>query len=172
MFLASTCDEINNDDNNNSWNYGLLTDFMAVEKDQFLLQVQSDKLKFKCRRIRGAKIEEEKLSALHILKNLTDEPANLIPMTNTPTCFDTLMHVAHASDDSVTEMMQYLECNALATLSHWFYSIATSGQRIATMNNHENENPTTKKYELLFVPTLQVLAVKLGTMAIGCYVAR
>ena len=97
-----------------------------------------------CRRIRGAKIEEEKLSALHILKNLTDEPANLIPMTNTPTCFDTLMHVAHASDDSVTEMMQYLECDALATLSHWFHSIATSGQRIATMNNHENENPTTK----------------------------
>merc|ERR1719464_2235032 len=106
-----------------------------------------------CRRIRGAKDQEEKLSALHALKNLTDEPANLIPMTNTPECFATLMHVAHASDESVTEMMQYLGCDALATLSHWFRSIATSGQRIGTMNR-ENEN--VRKDEL-FVPTLQVL---------------
>lgn len=106
-----------------------------------------------CRRIRGAKNQEEKLSALHALKNLTDEPANLIPMTNTPECFATLMHVAHASDESVTEMMQYLGCDALATLSHWFRSIATSGQRIGTMNQ-DNEN--VRKDEL-FVPTLQVL---------------
>ena len=35
----------------NTWNYGLLTDFMAVEKDQFLLQVNSDKLKFQCHNV-------------------------------------------------------------------------------------------------------------------------
>ena len=35
----------------NVWKYGLLTDFMTVEKDQFLLQVQSDKLKFKCHNV-------------------------------------------------------------------------------------------------------------------------
>jgi len=110
-----------------------------------------------CCRIRGSKNQEEKLAALYTLKNLTDEPANLIPMTNTPECFATLMQVAHASDDSVTEMMQYLGCDALATLSHWFRSIATSGQRIGTMNQgNENKNKNAKKDEL-FVPTLQVL---------------
>ena len=83
-----------------------------------------------CVRVRQASDPEERLAALHCLKNLTDEPANLIPMTNTPECFATLMQIAHASDDSVTEMMQYLGCDALATLSHWFRSIATSGQRI------------------------------------------
>jgi len=110
-----------------------------------------------CCRIRGSKNQEEKLAALYTLKNLTDEPANLIPMTNTPECFATLMQVAHASDESVTEMMQYLGCDALATLSHWFRSIATSGQRIGTMNQgNENKNKNAKKDEL-FVPTLQVL---------------
>jgi len=87
-----------------------------------------------CRRIRGAKNPEEKLTAMHTLKNLTDEPANLIPMANTPECFATLMQVAHTSDDdSITETMQYLCCDALATLSHWFRSIATSGKRIGTI---------------------------------------
>jgi segregation and condensation protein B len=106
-----------------------------------------------CRRIRNAKDSEEKLAALHTLKNLTDEPANLIPMTNTPECFATLMQVAHASDDSVTEMMQYLGCDALATLSHWFRSIATSGQRIGTDKRDISE--TVK--DNLFVPSLKVV---------------
>ncbi|KAG7366914.1 heat shock protein DnaJ domain protein [Nitzschia inconspicua] len=35
----------------NTWNYGTLIDFMAVEKDQFLLQVTSDKLKFQCHNV-------------------------------------------------------------------------------------------------------------------------
>jgi hypothetical protein len=35
----------------NTWNYSLLTDFMAVEKDQFLLQVKADKLKFQCHNV-------------------------------------------------------------------------------------------------------------------------
>jgi len=105
-----------------------------------------------CRRIRTSKNAEEKLAALHTLKNLTDEPANLIPMTNTPECFATLMQVAHASDDSVTEMMQYLGCDALATLSHWLRSIATSGQRIGTIRKN-NENLK----DNLFVPSLKVV---------------
>jgi hypothetical protein len=105
-----------------------------------------------CRRIRNAKDEEEKLAALYTLKNLTDEPANLIPMTNTPECFATLMQIAHASDDSVTEMMQYIGCDALATLSHWFRSIATSGQRIGTIKQNEERSK-----DELFVPTLRVV---------------
>ncbi len=35
----------------NTWNYNELTDFVAVEKDQFLLQVKSDKLKFQCHHV-------------------------------------------------------------------------------------------------------------------------
>jgi hypothetical protein len=105
-----------------------------------------------CRRIRNAKDEAEKLAALHTLKNLTDEPANLIPMTNTPECFATLMQVAHASDDSVTEVMQYIGCDALATLSHWFRSIATSGQRIGTTKRNDE-----RAKDELFVPSLRVV---------------
>ncbi|KAG7368941.1 hypothetical protein IV203_031684 [Nitzschia inconspicua] len=105
-----------------------------------------------CRRVRTARIEEEKLAALHTLKNLTDEPANLIPMTNTPECFATLMQVAHASDESVTETMQYIGCDALATLSHWFRSIATSGQRIGTAKRNSERGK-----DELFVPTLRVV---------------
>jgi hypothetical protein len=109
-----------------------------------------------CRCIRDAKDPVEKLAALHTLKNLTDEPANLIPMTNTPDCFATLIQVAHASDDSITEMMQYVGCDALSTLSHWFRSIATSGQRIGTLQLNRPENIGAK--DTLFVPTQSVLA--------------
>lgn len=35
----------------NTWSYDELTDFVAVENDQFLLQVKSDKLKFQCHHV-------------------------------------------------------------------------------------------------------------------------
>ena len=38
---------------------------------------------------------EERRSAVGALKNLTDEPANMIPMTNAHDCFATLMQIAH-----------------------------------------------------------------------------
>lgn len=115
------------------------------------LAATEDLLTALCVRIRQAANPEERLSAIHALKNLTDEPANLIPMTNTPECFATLMQIAHASDDSVTEIMQYLGCDALATLSHWFRSIATSGKRIDTMKRGH------KPSKDLFVPTLKIV---------------
>lgn len=108
-----------------------------------------------CRCIHNAKDPEEKLAALHTLKNLTDEPANLIPMTNAPECFATLIQVAHANDDSVTEMMRYVSCDALATLSHWFRSIATSGQRIGTVQKNAPESAVAR--DELFVPSQRVL---------------
>jgi hypothetical protein len=104
-----------------------------------------------CVRVRQAADPEERLAAIHALKNLTDEPANLIPMTNTPECFATLMQIAHANDESVTEMMQYLGCDALATLSHWFRSIATSGQRIDFQQRGQ------KPSKDLFVPSLKIV---------------
>ena len=83
-----------------------------------------------CDRARQATGEEERLAAVSALKNLCDEPANLIPMTNTPDCISTLMHVAHGKEEGVTDMMQYRACDALATLSHWLRKIATSGQSL------------------------------------------
>ena len=35
----------------NTWGYDQLTDYVAVENDQFLLQVKSDKLKFQCHHV-------------------------------------------------------------------------------------------------------------------------
>lgn len=116
------------------------------------LAITEELLTALCVRIRQANDPEERLAAIHALKNLTDEPANLIPMTNTPECFATLMQIAHASDESVSEMMQYLGCDALATLSHWFRSIATSGQRIDL--NKKGLKPS----KGLFVPSLKMVA--------------
>ena len=105
-----------------------------------------------CRSIRDTTDPEQKLSALHTLKNLADEPANLIPMSNTPDCYATLIQVAHASDESISEMMQYIACDALATQSHWFRSIATSGQRIGMVDDPDSFAPRDE----LFVPSQRI----------------
>lgn len=118
------------------------------------LAITNELLTALCVRIRQASDIEERLAAIHAMKNLTDEPADLIPMTNTPECFATLMQIAHGADDSVTEMMQYLGCDALATLSHWFRSIATSGQRIELMKNGGKPNTNNAG---LFVPSLKLV---------------
>jgi hypothetical protein len=86
-----------------------------------------DLLSSLCARVRHSTDKDERLAAVSALKNLTDEPANLIPLTNTPECFATLMQIAHGKDEHMTEMMQYLACDAIATLSHWLRKIATSG---------------------------------------------
>lgn len=99
-----------------------------------------------CQRARQARIPDEKFVAIAALKNLTDDPANLIPMSNTPECFATLMQIAHGTD--VDEKMQYLACDALATLSHWLRKIATSG----SVGQSGNDVPAS-----LFVPTLKVV---------------
>eukprot|EP00536_Pseudo-nitzschia_multiseries_P012252 jgi/Psemu1/208098/e_gw1.458.47.1 len=53
----------------NTWNYGQLTDFIAIEKDQFLLQVTSDKLKFQCHHV-------DRSMALSALLQCKDEHDN------------------------------------------------------------------------------------------------
>ena len=99
-----------------------------------------------CRRARQASDPEEKTAAISALKNLTDDPANLIPMTNTPECFATLMQIAHGHDETITEEMQYLACDALATLSHWLRKIASSGNNDTPMRSGE-----------MFVPSMKVV---------------
>jgi hypothetical protein len=105
-----------------------------------------------CARARLATDEEERLAAVSALKNLCDEPANLIPMTNAPDCISTLMHVAHGMEAGVTCMMQYRACDALATLSHWLRKIATSGLSLEA--SHNGKPPVSSE---LFVPSLRVV---------------
>lgn len=95
--------------------------------------------------------EEEKLAAVSTLKNLADEPTNLIPMTNTPDCFATLMQVAHGQDGNTTEMMQFLACDALATMSHWLRKIASTE---SLSPGPKKKGPKTQE---LLNPTLQVV---------------
>ena len=128
-----------------------------------------------CDRCRNGTQDAERLAAVSTLKNLCDEPANLIPMTNTTGCVSTLMHFAHnggwngntvgsggggenkeelddGNDDSgghVTAVMQYRACDALATLSHWLRKIATSGN---SLDRNQQGRPPTKG---LFVPSLR-----------------
>lgn len=109
-----------------------------------------------CERARGATDqEEERLAALSALKNLTDEPANLIPMSNTTDCIATLMHLAHGRQEGVTPLMQYRACDALATLSHWLRKIATSGQALTDAKMGKSA----PKQQELFVPSLRVVTV-------------
>jgi hypothetical protein len=64
---------------------------------------------------------EQQLSALHTLKNLSDDPFNLVTMTNTPGCTATLLALANNSSNG---MAQYLACDTLATLSHWLLTLS------------------------------------------------
>lgn len=66
---------------------------------------------------------EQQLAALQTLKNLSDDPFNLVTMTNTPGCSATLLALAN---DPSNKMAQYLACDTLATLSHWLLTLSAS----------------------------------------------
>lgn len=111
-----------------------------------------------CDRCRNGTAADERLAAISTLKNLCDEPANLIPMTNTTGCVSTLMYFAHAAGRAekqsdrrlvVTELMQYRACDALATLSHWLRKIATSGLSLDAAQKGQSISKG------LFVPSLR-----------------
>lgn len=63
------------------------------------------------------------IGALHTLRNLCNEPSNLITITDTPGVSATLLATAN---DPSHEMAQYLACDALATLSQWLRLSAES----------------------------------------------
>lgn len=104
-----------------------------------------------CKRARHSKDPEERLAAICSLKNLTDEPANLIPLSNTPECIATLMQIAHGQEEGVTEIMQFRACDALATISHWLRKIATNGQAMDALKHGGTKAPG------MFVPSLKVV---------------
>lgn len=104
-----------------------------------------------CKRARHSRDTEERLASICALKNLTDEPANLIPLSNTSECIATLMQIAHGQEDGITEMIQFRACDALATISHWLRKIATNGQMMNAAK-HGEQAP-----ERMFVPSLDVV---------------
>ena len=82
---------------------------------------------------------EQQLAALHTLKNLSDDPFNLVTMTNTPGCTATLLALANndaaggnggikKNNDGKNSnvMAQYLACDTLATLSHWLLTLSAT----------------------------------------------
>ncbi len=87
---------------------------------------------------------EQQLSALHALKNLSDDPFNLVTMTNTPGCTATLLALANNDSSCAPSssprssaggkgplaennaMAQYLACDTLATLSHWLLTLSAT----------------------------------------------
>jgi hypothetical protein len=72
---------------------------------------------------------ELRMAAMATLQNLSDEPANLIQFTIVPDCIGTIIQVARGSSmrGEQTDLTSFMAKNALATLSHWFHKIATSG---------------------------------------------
>ena len=66
---------------------------------------------------------DQQLAALNTLKNLSDDPFNLVTMTNTPGCTATLLALAN---DPSNNMAQFLACDTLATLSHWLLTLSAA----------------------------------------------
>lgn len=79
---------------------------------------------------------EQQLSALHTLKNLSDDPFNLVTMTNTPGCTATLLALANDSGD---KMAQYLACDTLATLSHWLLTLSARKNTMLMVNETDGD---------------------------------
>merc|ERR1712151_144252 len=101
---------------------------------------------------------EEQIAAIGTLKNISNDPSNFIHLSNTTTCFNALIYLAggaihnnHLSpttksnnDDEKKEeqrhkeMLQYLACDALATLSNWIAASALAGMNVVSNNNNKN----------------------------------
>jgi hypothetical protein len=79
---------------------------------------------------------DQQLSAIHTLKNLSDDPFNLVTMTNTPGCTATLLALANDGNDAMT---QYLACDTLATLSHWLLTLSRTKTRRSKVVGEEED---------------------------------
>jgi len=104
---------------------------------------------------------EEQIAAIGTLKNISNDPSNFIHLSNTTTCFNTLIYLAggaihnknHHTKTTITsdnedqqqqkrhkEMLQYLACDALATLSNWIAASALAGMNVVSKNKNTNQN--------------------------------
>jgi len=85
-------------------------------------------------RLQHSDSKGELVAAIATLQNLADEPANLIQFTIVTNCIASIIEVARSDDsgEKETDVASFLAKNTLATLSHWFRKIATSGsERVA-----------------------------------------
>ena len=105
-----------------------------------------------CDRIRDAADEEERLSALHSIKSLSEEPSNIVVMSNTPDCIPTLIMIADGTDQTASEMMRYVAADAIANFSSHCRQLATAGKR-ADMESRGEKYPQSVDP---FVPTFNV----------------
>jgi hypothetical protein len=85
---------------------------------------------------------DQQLSALHTLKNLSDDPFNLVTMTNTPGCTATLLALAN---DGNNVMAQYLACDTLATLSHWLLTLSSAKTRRGKVVGEDADNEVARR---------------------------
>lgn len=80
-------------------------------------------------RCKDRNTEAEWMAALATLQNLSDEPANLIQFTIVNDCIGTIIQIAGGDEKQgeKIDLGSFMAKNTLATLSHWFRKIATSG---------------------------------------------
>lgn len=88
---------------------------------------------------------EQQLIAVNTLKNLSDDPSNMVNMTNTPGCIETLLALANGRGH---EMVQYLACDTLATLTHWLQTSTTTASKL------ENQG-TVQQKQAMYLPTFK-----------------
>jgi hypothetical protein len=68
----------------------------------------------------------EKEAAVAALYNITTEPSAVVAVTNTENVIATLVHLAHSPDSNPN--IRLLACEALATTSLWFQTLAGTGK--------------------------------------------
>jgi hypothetical protein len=73
--------------------------------------------------------DETRMAAIATLQNLSDEPANVIQFTIVQDCISTIIEIAmgDSARGKPTDLTSFMAKNTLATLSHWFRKIASSG---------------------------------------------
>jgi hypothetical protein len=85
----------------------------------------------KCKKTTGEEHEEDetRVAAMATLQNLSDEPANVIQFTIYQDCIGTIIRIAmeDSASGEPTDLTSFMAKNILATLSHWFRKIASSG---------------------------------------------
>ena len=83
-------------------------------------------------------------SAVGALKNLADEPSNLMPMLKVSDCLPTLIHISHGTmAEGVTPAMTLMAKDALANFSEFYMRIVTEAARKKEGIEDPGEEPQT-----------------------------
>lgn len=83
-------------------------------------------------------------SAVGALKNLADEPSNLMPMLKVSDCLPTLIHISHCTmSGGVTPAMSLMAKDALANFSEFYMRIVSEAARKKEGIENPDEEPET-----------------------------